>query len=139
MIAIENLSWLANKWIGSVGDEFVEESWSSPVASSMMGMFRWYSSNGIKFFEFLTIEGEGDNLFLRIVHFDPGLKSWEPRGHPTEFRLFQLHDKKVVWEPSNKIDEKWLSYQIIDDGSLMTQLGTGSTLKNPTIFQFQAS
>jgi hypothetical protein len=139
MVDIDSLSWMSNQWVGQVGSDIVEETWSSPRASSMMGMFRWCSGTEIRFYEFLAIEVEQEDLFLRIIHFDPGLKAWEQRGKPTEFKLYELLDKKAIWEPTNQIEEKWLSYQLINDGALMSQLGIGAGLKNPTVFKFQAS
>lgn len=135
---MQSLAWLANTWVGTLGTDTIEEHWTSAQANTMMGMFRRFDAEAVKFYEFLAIELEADIPYLRMVHFSPGLTSWEEKGSPTEFRLAQLEGTKAIWEPTNPDEDKWIVYELTPQQQLQVILGRGQQLLNPMVFTYEA-
>ena len=89
--AIEDVSWLAGRWIGDGLDGCAEEYVARPAGGQMMGMFRQLKSDGsLRFYEFYTINEVNGSLLFRIKHFSPSLVGWEEKDKSTEFRLVAI-------------------------------------------------
>jgi hypothetical protein len=84
---IEAVAFLEGTWRGRVEGSLVEEIWSAPQGSSVMGVFRWCRPDGTPaMFEILAItrEGEGDGaaVRLRLRHYSPTLVAKEAADRP---------------------------------------------------------
>ena len=94
---VEDVAWLAGRWIGEGLGGCSEETMSPPVAGQMMGMFRQTKPDGsLWFYEFYTIAPKGDSIAMRIKHFNPDMSGWEEKDGFVEFPLVAL-EKGAVW------------------------------------------
>lgn len=92
------LVFLQGTWQGAMGGPFVEEIWSAPHGTSMMGCFRWLGPDGAPaMFELLTITQEQDEVRLRLRHFSPTLAAKEPIDKPQTMRLAESTTNKAVF------------------------------------------
>ena len=105
------LSWLTGNWLGQNGQELVEEHWSPLCGNTLMGMFRWVTAGQVRFYELLAIEQEGQEVFLRIKHFDPKLVGWEEKERAHEFILVHLQGQEAVFLELDKPDARWAVYR----------------------------
>lgn len=87
---VADLAWLAGAWQGTVGEDPVEELWSTPRDGTMVGAFRWLGSRTL--YEILLIEDTPEGPVMRLRHFDPGLEPWEDGGDALVLRLVELGD-----------------------------------------------
>lgn len=78
--SLENLSWMAGDWVGTMAGSTIEEMWSLPAADTLMGMFRWHDGSSIRLYEFMSVELEDDGPVLYLRHFGRGLDAWEKDG-----------------------------------------------------------
>ena len=86
---IDDIAWLAGRWIGSgLGGE-TEETWSAPAGGAMMGMFRLVKGGTVVFYEFLTLVEHEGGLLLKVKHFNADLTGWEEKGDFVTFRLIE--------------------------------------------------
>lgn len=109
------LSWLAGTWIGGkqgrTGEEYVEEWWSRPVGTSIMGAFRWLNADATpRMFEILTITSESDGVYLRLRHVDAKGVSWEEKDKPLTLRLKESGEHRAVFE---RIDETTVPAKVV--------------------------
>jgi hypothetical protein len=90
---LTGLAFLAGTWRGQAGEDWVEEIWSEPHASGIMGCFRWVGESGaLSMLEILSITRDEDATRLRLRHFNgSALVPWgsESEG-PTTARLESL-------------------------------------------------
>ncbi|MEQ8676242.1 MAG: DUF6265 family protein [Aggregatilineales bacterium] len=116
--------WMIGKWRGShgtYGEDTVEEHWSEPgTGGTMMGMFRWEKPDGVWFYELLVIEQNDAEVFMRLKHFNPGLKGWEEKDEATEFLLVQLDYRRAVFLQMNKRETQWLIYRLEGENRLVS-------------------
>lgn len=82
---IEIMAWFAGSWRGEGLGGLTEEIWSAPEGGRMMGMYRLLKGGKPVFYEFLVLEEDAGNLFFRLKHFHPDLKSWEAQDEREEF------------------------------------------------------
>lgn len=95
---LADLDFLAGRWQSRDEGGFVEEHWSAPEGSSIMGMFRWVRPDGAAMmFEILTITQETDGLILRLRHFSPVLAAKEEKDKPMALRLTKLEANRAVF------------------------------------------
>ncbi len=98
------LSWLAGSWRGPFegrdgAQEYVEEWWSQPVGTSIMGAFRWVNPDGTpRMFELLAITKEAEGVFLRLRHIDAKGVSWEEKDKPMTMKLKESAANRAVFE-----------------------------------------
>jgi hypothetical protein len=62
-MTLHDMVWLAGDWQLMRGDQCVEEHWTLPSDSSLVGMSRTVLRNRTTEFEFLRIEARGDAIF----------------------------------------------------------------------------
>lgn len=103
---------MAGNWSGLRGTDLVEEYWSVLQAGTLMGMFRWVHEGRVRFYEFMTIEREGDELILRIKHFNPGLVGWEEKDESKEFVLVRLEKQEAVFLQRRTAKTPWMIYRL---------------------------
>lgn len=98
---LSDLSFLTGSWRGESKEAVVEETWSAPVAGSVMGMFRWTAGEKVVLYEFfvLTEKGEGDGVEFRLRHFDAALAGREEKDAPLVYRTVSVvPGEEVVFE-----------------------------------------
>ena len=106
---IGDLEWFAGIWQGTVGEDDVEEAWTSPRNGSMIGMFRWFREGEIRLIEVITIAEFDGVLRLKIKHFDRALVSWEDKDKTTDFLLVQSSPNLAAFVEDGK--SQWLVYK----------------------------
>lgn len=101
---LDIVAWLAGgTWRGDgLGGE-TEESWSTPAAGAMMGMFRLVKPGadgrkGIAFYEFLTFVEQQGSLALKLKHFNADLTGWEEKDGFVTFRLARVTPDTIYFD-----------------------------------------
>lgn len=85
---LEPLAFLEGAWHGDMNGSHVEEIWSKPHGTSIMGIFRWCKPDGSpSIFEMLTITSEGADTRLRLRHYSPTLVAKEQADKPLTLKL----------------------------------------------------
>jgi hypothetical protein len=97
---VDQLSWVAGAWTGTVGDRTVEQHWSAPAAGSIIAMYRSIRNGRPTLYELLAIEQEGEGVVLRIKHFAPGagLVGQEAKDESMNHTLVKLDMKLAIFE-----------------------------------------
>lgn len=81
---------MVGAWRGTgLGGE-AEEIWHAAVGKTMMGSFRAWKDDEIRFYEFFLLQPEGDSLVLRLKHFSADLHGWEAKDASESFRLIEI-------------------------------------------------
>lgn len=106
-----DLAWLAGSWYADLDGDSVEEHWSPLRGNMLMAMFRWIRGDKVRFYEIEALEAEGDYVYLRVRHFDPGLVGWEDKTTPHEFILVEQGSARLVFFELNKPDPRWAVYE----------------------------
>jgi len=112
-IDLANLSWIAGHWIGSVGDDEVEELWTQPKHGSFLGMFRWFRDGKIRVIEIITIANFDGITQMKFKHLDADLHTWEAQDETTDFTLVEVGTGRAEFLEHGK--EQWLIYERIGD------------------------
>ncbi len=110
---LEGLAWMAGTWTGTLDGVEMEEIWTAPKGSSMLGLHRDVAGGRTQSFEFLRIEVAAD-----------GITYWaSPKGRPaTPFRLAKAEGRRVVFEnPAHDFPTRIL-YWLTDDGALHAKI-----------------
>jgi len=108
---IDKLAWMSGTWTQARDGEIVQESWLGPRGRMMVATN--LSSGKRNSFEFLRIvEKDGALSYLA----SPGGKA------PTEFKLKEMSEKKVVFEnPANDFPQR-VMYWIEADGAMKARI-----------------
>jgi hypothetical protein len=80
-------SWLEGDWVGKGLGGTSEEAWMGPLAGNMAGVYRGMRDGRVNFFEIMTLVEWGTSLRLRLKHFAPDLRGWEPQEKTVELPL----------------------------------------------------
>ncbi len=88
---IEDFNWLVGTWTGDGFGGQSEETWSTPVDGTMMGMYRHYKDGKIVFYEFLLLDETG----LKLKHFNPDITSWEEKDDFVSFEMISYTKDKI--------------------------------------------
>ncbi|MBL8525173.1 MAG: hypothetical protein JNN20_15900 [Betaproteobacteria bacterium] len=108
---IDKLAWMAGTWTQAKDGEIVQESWLGPRGKMMV------ATN-------LTSGKRNSFEFLRIVEKDGALAYLaSPGGRaPTEFKLKEMGEKKVVFEnPAHDFPQRVI-YWIEADGAMKARI-----------------
>ena len=107
-----DLTWLSGIWIGSDGDQHIEEHWSYPVSDEMIGMFRMVKQEKPVFYEFMTLGLEDNGFILKIKHFSPGLIGWEEINQSVIYDMVQQKEGEVVFHKRQSEEPNWMIYRL---------------------------
>ncbi len=130
------LHWLTGKWTGRAGEAHIEEHWTDCSGNMMMGMFRWVEDDAVKFYEIEALEQEGDLVYMRVKHFDPGLLGWEERDDPHNFLLMQVTDTGAIFREVDQPESRWVVYERHGANRLRINFTVGSDpLEPPGVFE----
>jgi hypothetical protein len=109
--SVDDLAWLAGRWLGQDAADRLEEVWSAPHAGMMLGMFRWHRGSEPRFYELLSIEpDETGGVVFRIKHFDPGLVGWEERDEAVTLDLVELSGSEAIF--LKRGEARWMVYRL---------------------------
>lgn len=110
---LEDLAWLTGSWIEHKPGVDTEEHWIAPKGDLMTGMNRTTRGTGRTSFE-----------FLRIARTPSGISYFaQPSGRPpTEFKLVQAEDKKVVFENREHDFPQRIIYWLDKDAALHARI-----------------
>jgi hypothetical protein len=95
---IEDLAWMKGSWLGKVGADDVEETWTAQKNGSMMGMFRWFRNGKLRLMEMMTIAEADGKVTMKLKHFNSLLHSFEQQNETTDFTLLSVEPNKAVWD-----------------------------------------
>ena len=114
---IQQLSWMTGTWVQSKEGETVQESWLGPQGSTqgntMVAVNLTQSARRGTSFEFLRIvEGPSGLSYMA----SPGGKA------PTEFKLKEMGDKRVVFENAAHDFPQRILYWREADGSMKARI-----------------
>lgn len=117
--SLEQLDWMRGAWIEDTEQRRCEEIWSTADAHTLMGMFRWISSDEVSFYEFMVIDRTDTGVELHVKHFHPTLVAWEERQHYQAFVLTELQAHRAVFAAvlGPEADAEaggWLVYRLTD-------------------------
>ncbi|MFX0151711.1 MAG: DUF6265 family protein [Candidatus Hodarchaeota archaeon] len=123
---------LIGNWYGKIGDDIVEESWSTPAANSIMGMFRWIKDAKIYFYEFIVIDKTEEKIKLKIKHFNSDFTGWEEKADFVYYVLKEVTDSKIIFGSDDPSEKGRIIYERPDENTLIAVLEmaqTGKVLK----------
>jgi hypothetical protein len=125
--SIESLSWMAGSWKGSLDEQTVEETWSTPERSSMDTMIRLSSPEGVQMIELIVIREvgvfEGENtLALHLRQFSPALELRSSQ----DMQLQAISTQSVSFVSDESSGIKQLAYKRIAHDHLKVEV-TGAT------------
>jgi hypothetical protein len=118
-VTLADLAWLTGSWSGQRGSDNIEEYWSTLTEGALMGMFRLFRGDQIRFYELITLTFEDGLLVMRFKHFDADLVGWEEKGEALEFPLVQCTNQGTVFFERNVPDPRWLIYRREDERTLI--------------------
>ena len=101
---LDVVSWMAGgTWRGDGLGGVTEETWSTPAAGAMMGMFRVVrrgpdGREQVAFYEFLTFVEQEGSLALKLKHFNADLTGWEEKGGFVTFRLARVTPDAIYFD-----------------------------------------
>lgn len=128
---IDDLSWLAGRWLGKWGPRTAEQVWMSPRAGLMLGTFRLLEDHDTLLVELFTLTQKGNQVELRFRHFTPALVPWE-KADATVLTLQSIDPKRAVFENSMDGQPKRALFIRIDQDTYTSRseiVSSGGTTK----------
>ena len=86
---LSGLAWFEGRWRASVWEGTADEMWTGPLGGTMVGVFRFTKGDKFQFTEMMHIESEGSDIYLRLKHFNFGLKGWEEKNDNVSLKLIE--------------------------------------------------
>jgi hypothetical protein len=108
---VADLGWFAGAWEGALEGGRIEEHWSAPAGTNIMGMFRYVKDGKVTFYELMAIDQEAEGPVLRIKHFHGDLTGWEEKGEVIEFACVAAAPGQITWSRAKGQGEVKLSYR----------------------------
>jgi hypothetical protein len=102
---LAKVAWIQGSWKTLHNGDYLDEYWSPPHADSMIGMFRWAKKDGLWMSEKLSIVTDGDNVVLRVKHFDRAMVGWEEKDKAITLPLVRQTDAESVFETADQTGE----------------------------------
>ncbi len=108
---LAEISWMAGTWKADVSGDQLDEYWSPPSGDSMFGAFRWMKGGKPWMYEILMIAEEGNDVVLRLKHFDHKLVGWEEKAESVAFRLVGHDAQTAEFERIESEERTKLTYR----------------------------
>ena len=118
--ALTSLAWISGTWVGGEGGTYIEETWSAPSGTSMLGSFRMLKGGAPQFYELMTLDQEGEHTLLRLKHFGPKLLAWEEKDEAPTFRLAAVTDTEATFENVGTDKVRRIRYQRTGDALVIS-------------------
>ena len=129
---LASLSFISGHWQTETGGDQLEEYWSPPAGDSMMGVFRWMKGGKVWMNELLTIVDEGEQIVLRLKHFDAKMVGWEEKAESLTLKLVRSSANEAVFEGSKPEKPLRITYRKPGENSLIVVLGSSRDGKPKT-------
>jgi hypothetical protein len=113
-LTLHDIAWLAGDWQLIRGDACVEEHWTLPSESSLIGMSRTVTRGRTAEFEFLRIEARDDGIYYVA----------QPGGRPpVDFKLASDSARELVFVNPGQADHvKQIVYRREEDGGVTARI-----------------
>lgn len=92
---LADVAWFAGAWEGDCFDMRCEEVWNPPSAGTMVGLFKLYDDEGVRFYELMLLTAENGTLVLKVKHFNADFSAWEDKADYVSFPLVALETEAV--------------------------------------------
>lgn len=92
---LDDVAWFVGAWEGDCFDVRCEEVWNPPSAGTMVGMFKLYGDDGVRFYELMLLTVENGTLVMKIKHFNADFSAWEEKTDYVSFPLVALEPDAV--------------------------------------------
>ena len=117
---IDQLSWVAGAWTGTLGERTIEQHWSAPLGGSIIAMYRSIQNSKATLYELLAMEQDGEGVSLRIKHFAPGagLVGQEAKDESANHALVKLEDRLAVFEGGSSASPVRVTFRSPDPNTL---------------------
>ena len=114
-------AWLEGTWVGTGLGGTSEEAWLAPVAGNMASVYRGMRNGRVTFFEIVTLVEAGQSLAIRLKHFGPDLRGWEPKEKTIDFNLLRtepgaLYLDGMTYRRTPEGLESWVLISLEDGG-----------------------
>lgn len=119
---LASLGWIAGAWRAHVDGDQLDEVWTAPSGDSMFGSFRWMKGGKAWMFEMLTIMVEGEDVILRIKHFDNKGVGWEEKTDAVTMKLVKLEGHNAYFERIKSEEVFTLSFHKVEDDVLSVRV-----------------
>ena len=96
--SLENLRWLAGRWIGDGLGGQCEEVWSPPSGGVMIGTFKLIVDSQAAMYEIMMIALEEGRPVLRLKHFNRDLTGWESKDEFVTFPFVAMGDGEIEFD-----------------------------------------
>lgn len=94
---IDDVAWLAGRWVGEgLGGE-MEEVWSPPVGGQMVGHFRLVRNGAPVFYEIILLDATEAGVRMRVKHFNPDFVGWEEKDAWITFEPVSVSETEIVF------------------------------------------
>jgi hypothetical protein len=132
--SVDQLGWIAGRWLGKLGEADVEEMVGPPMGGTMVGTFRAVDppkegepggALRVSFYELFSIEQSDEGPNLVLLHFHPGLIGWEEKGHPLVFRCVDAGERRITWQVEEENGPVRLTYHSPNPDELIATLEEG--------------
>jgi len=108
--AIGQMAWMAGHWRGEGLGGAIDEMWSPPMGSRMMGAFQLVQADTVAFYELMAFVEEENSLALWVKHFNPDFSGWEEKHDKVVFPLVRIEPAVAYFHG--------LTFERVDDDSL---------------------
>jgi len=129
---LASLQWIVGTWRADVQGDQLDEVWSAPSGDSMFGGFRWMKGGKAWMFEMLTLMVEGDDVLLRIKHFDNKGVGWEEKNDAVTMKLIRQDPESLNFERLRSDQPAKLNYRKEGPDGLLVQLDVTTAGKTQT-------
>jgi hypothetical protein len=106
--SIADLAWMTGSWIGSFGEQTLEENWSQPAGGTIACLVRITGNDQTNMVELILIEELDDSLLFRVRQWLPGFVPRRPE--PQIMTLAELSDRSVSFDGTGDSDFEHLTY-----------------------------
>ncbi len=111
--SIEDVAWISGRWRATRAEAVIEEHWTPPAGSSLLGVGRVIAGGKTAFFEYLRIESRPEGLYY-VAH---------PKARPgVEFKLVRCQEGEALFENPAHDHPQRILYRKGTDGSLTTRV-----------------
>ena len=84
---LADAAWLIGSWDGECFGARCEEVWNPPSAGTMVGMYKLYGDDGVRFYELMLLCEESGSLVMKVKHFNADFSAWEDKAEFVSFPL----------------------------------------------------
>ncbi len=89
---VEDLAWLAGRWVGEGMGGQSEENWGPVYLGRMLGTFTHSEQGAPVFHELMAVMQVEGRLVVRLKHFNPDLTGWEEKERFIDFPFVAKKD-----------------------------------------------